>query len=124
MFRRLLILSLSIIVVLALIAPISQVNASSKDMKINWKGTGTIVNNVAIMTNPGDPTSIMPHFLITISVHGAPGQAELTVLGQGGTPNFDPPPGDDCDIIVDIVQNEMVMRFSDGSFLFSIHDTS
>ena len=121
MFKRLLILSLSLIVVLVLIAPISPVYAKRGRNHINWRGSGTIVNNVLIMPDPSVPEIIIPHFLITLSVHGRPGSAEGTVLGYGH-PVF-PSPSNDCVLYIAVDQNEMTMQFSDLSLLFSQHSS-
>jgi len=121
MFKRLLILSLSLIVVLALIAPISPVYAKRDKLKMNLKGSGTIVNNVLIMPDPNVPAVIIPHFLITLSVHGLPGSAEGTVLGYGHP--VDPDPYPDCVYYIEVDQNEMTLQFSDLSLLFSEHSS-
>ena len=117
MWKKLLILSLCISVLFVFSALISPVNAGSKN--VNWKVAGSIANYVGVVTS-FSPFTITPHYLISVSAKGPPGNAEITLMGVGVPAGPDPACNED-EVRINILQNEMVARFSDLSLLFAIH---
>jgi S-layer homology domain len=112
MWKKLLILSLCISVLFVFSAPISSVNAGGTDVEINWRVAGPIINEV--MTS-GDPPG---QTLIMLKAKGAPGPADLTVLGTARLAE----PGEEvpgCHLTIIFEQDEFVAVFSDLSMLFA-----
>lgn len=125
MWKKLLILSLSIAVLFVFSFPISSVNAGSKN--VNWEIAGSIANYVMVAPNAGqgDPTTI-PHYLISLSAKGSPGSAELTLMGWGLPVVVPPAPPVNCkvgEIEIRTIQGNMVARFGDLSLLFASINT-
>jgi len=127
MWKKILIPSLSIALLLVISAPISSVNAGGKWRKrnINWRIAGTIVQLIEVL-DPLDPTnSLGPHSLINLTARGRPGPAKITLLSRIGDPPgepFDCADGYDFPLYFD--KNDMVAVFFDQSLLFaSIDDT-
>jgi hypothetical protein len=113
MCKKLLILSLFIALLFALSAPITPAHAGSKSKKINWRVAGSIISTVSVKTDgvPSDQT------LIRAKAKGAPGRADLTILGIAGDLDFSGTKG--CDIYIPYEQNEFVAIFNDLSMLFA-----
>jgi hypothetical protein len=113
MWKKILILSLSIALLLFLSAPITPVDAGGKSKKINWRVAGSIINTVSVKTNgvPSDQT------LINLKARGAPGRADLTVLGIAGDLDFSGTEG--CDVYIPFLQDEFIAVFNDLSLLFA-----
>jgi len=103
-----------------IIAPVSLAHAEGKSIPVNWQVAGSIANYLLTMTAPPDPSSTIPHYLISLSAKGPPGPAEITLMGYGFPVD---PTGSGCDQLIIIFNNEMVARFSDLSLLFAVHDT-
>ena len=119
MWKKLLILSLFISVIFVFSAPISPVNAGSKN--VNWEVAGSIANYVMVLDTT--TSGLVPNFLISLSAKGSPGEAEITLMGVG-VPISDYNNNDPCDKLenilqVDFIQNDMVARFPDLSLLFA-----
>ena len=132
MWKKLLILSLSISVLFVFSAPISPVNAGGKwkkSKKINWQIAGTIVQSIEIF-NPqtGGPEGL--HSLINLSAQGSPGPAKITLLSRPSTiaptSPFSCPDGygDPGPFPVYFDKNEFVALFPDQSLLFASVDTN
>ena len=117
MWKKLLILSLSIALLLVISATISPVNAGSKN--VNWKVAGSIANYVMVLDL--NTNQLVPNYLISLSAKGPPGNAEITIMGVGVPVGPDPACNDETRI--NIIQNELVARFPDLSLLFATHDT-
>lgn len=114
MWKKLLILSLSIAVLFVFSAPISSVNAGGKwkkDKKINWRVAGSIINEVMTSGVPSGQT------LVNLKARGAPGNADLTVLGYAGIPGSIVVDG--CDLAIPFDGDEFVAVFNDLSMLFA-----
>ena len=129
MWKKILIPSLSIALLLVISVPISSVNAGGK-RNINWRIAGTIVQLIEV-TSPdpeGDPDygSVGPHSLINLTARGAPGSAKITLLSRTTeTPPPDPDPfpcaaGYAFPLYFD--KNDMVAIFFDQSLLFASID--
>jgi hypothetical protein len=113
MCKKIFIISLSIVVILFLSASISSVNAGGKPVKINWRVAGSMISEVV---TTGDPYSNQS--VINLKARGAPGSADLTILGAAGDPEFytnDP----NCYVYVPFIQDEFVAVFNDLSLLFA-----
>jgi hypothetical protein len=116
MWKKLLILSLSIAVLFVFSAPITPVDAGNKSIPINWRVAGSIINSVKTTGAVVDQT------LINLSALGSPGPAELTILGDWrfADPEADPPeevPG--CNLTLIFDHDEFVAVFPDLSLLFA-----
>jgi hypothetical protein len=131
MKKKLFILSLSIGVLFLLSVSISSVNAGEKSIPVNWQVAGSIANNVEISINVStDPCvpdmQTIPHYLISLSAHGSPGPAEITLMGWGMPVPY---PCNNCTCTMDCLklefqtmQSDMVARFPDQSLLFASYD--
>ena len=124
MWKKILITSLSIALLLVISAPMSSVNAENS-RNINWRIAGTIVQSIEVFS-PLDPTaSLGSHSLITLTARGAPGSAKITLLSRVTViPPLDPfpcadgyGPGDGPQLYFD--KNDMVAIFFDQSLLFA-----
>lgn len=119
MWKKLFILSLSIAVLFVFSAPISSVDAGSKN--VNWQVAGSIANYIMVV----DPstTQVNPNYLISLSAKGPPGAAEITLMGYGSVvANTDCGPGE---MQIQTAKGDMVARFRDLSLLFaSIDETN
>lgn len=135
MWKKILIPSLSIALLLVISVPISSVNAGGKWWKrnINWRIAGTIVQSIEVF-DPLDPdTSVGFYSLINLTARGAPGSAKITLLSRvTETPPPIPDPDPDPFLCADgyvgpvayFDKNDMVAIFPDQSLLFaSIDDT-
>lgn len=123
MKKKLFILSLSIAVIFLLSVSISPVNAGSEN--VNWKVAGSIANYVMVLDT--NTNQLIPHYLISLSAKGAPGVAELTLMGFGvpADPPSDPPKCSEGEIELKTIKGDMVARFPDLSLLFaSIDETN
>jgi hypothetical protein len=126
MWKKLLILSLSIAVLFVLSASISSVNAGDKSVPVNWQIAGSIANNVQVLINvspdPQNPNfQTIPHFLISLSAKGSPGAAEITLMGYGSVVA----PTGSCkvgELEIKTAYSDMVARFRDLSLLFASYD--
>jgi hypothetical protein len=128
MWKKILILSLSVALLLVISAPISSVYAKGSK-NINWRIAGTIVQLLDI-TIPAPGAEPAPHSLINLTARGAPGPARITLLSKSTGP-----PGvtgtsltceDEVNFthIADVVQNDFVAIFPDQSLLFASIDNS
>ena len=130
MWKKILIPSLSIALLLVISVPISSVNAGGKWWKrnINWRIAGTIVQLIEVASpNPeGAPHygEVGPHSLINLTARGAPGSAKITMLSR----STDIPPAEPFDCAVGYYyplyfdKNDMVAIFFDQSLLFASID--
>jgi hypothetical protein len=127
MWKKILIPSLSIALLLVISVPISSVNAGGKWWKrnVNWQIAGTIVQFIDITSPTVGPVG--PHSLINLTARGAPGSAKITLLSRLA---FTAPaeafscPGDVMPIAY-FDKNDMVAIFPDQSLLFaSIDETT
>jgi len=122
MWKKILIPSLSIALLLVISVPISSVNAGGK-RNINWRIAGTIVQLLDILSPEVGPVG--PHSLINLTARGAPGRAEITLLskptGPGATGTTLTCEGG-YERIADFVQNDFVAIFPDQSLLFATID--
>jgi hypothetical protein len=132
MWKKLLILSLSIAVLFVFSAPITPVDAGGKwgnwgKRKINWRIAGTIVQTIAVY-NPADPEDFIGnHSLINLSAQGAPGPAKITLLSKPtgpGTTGTSLTCEDGYFPIADFEENDFVALFPDQSLLFASIDKS
>ena len=128
MWKKILILSLSVAVLLFLAAPIPSVNAGSKSKNINWRIVGTIVQFIDIAKPiQVDPFSepIGPHSLIKLSAQGSPGPAEITLLSQsiGQSSSLDCISSNYFPVAY-FNKNDFVALFPDQSLLFASIDPS
>jgi hypothetical protein len=110
MWKKLLILSLSITLVFCIAPSMTPVDAGGRSIPINWRVAGSIVD----VKTTGDPVD---QNLIRLKAVGAPGHADLTVVGYAGDPVD--PPMEGCDIEIPFVQDEFVAVFTDLSMLFA-----
>ena len=119
MWKKVLILSLSVAAILIFSASFTSVAAGDKTIKINWKIAGTIVQLIEV-TSPMTGFSEGLHSLITLDAQGAPGPAKITLLGRSaftGNTDFSCPEG-----FVQIAyfdKNDFVALFPDQSLLFA-----
>jgi hypothetical protein len=127
MFKKLLILSLCVSVLIVISAPFSSVNAGGKKNKINWRIAGMIVQYIKIF-NPqtGDDEGL--HSLINLLAQGSPGPAKITLLSRTST-TAPPTPfpclegyGDPDTGPIYFDKNEFVALFPDQSLLFASVD--
>ena len=120
MKKKLFILSLSIAVLFLLSVSISSVTAGSKN--VNWQVAGSIANYVMVFDT--NTNQLIPHYLISLSAKGAPGVAELTLMGFGVPvdPPSDPPKCSEGEMEIRTVKGDMVARFRDLSLLFASVD--
>jgi len=126
MWKKLLILSLSIVMFLVITVP---VDAGDKSVNVNWQITGTIVQTIDVTSpNPSYPIQDpVPYSLINLTANGSPGPAKITLLSKT-TP--DPPENCvDCFECADgygypvyFDKNDMVAIFPDQSLLFASID--
>jgi hypothetical protein len=126
MWKKLLILSLSIAVLFVLSAPITPANAGGKIIKVNWKIAGTIVQLVDVESLLYGPL-LGPRSLINLSAEGSPGPAKITLLSVLEQPCSSAPPFQ-CESGYDIpgacfTKNDMVAIFPDQSLLFASIDS-
>jgi hypothetical protein len=129
MWKKILIPSLSIALLLVISVPISSVNAGGKWRKrnVNWRIAGTIVQFIDI-TSPTDGP-VGPHSLINLTAYGSPDSAKITLLSRlTGTDNPPMEPFDCAEGYSPIGyfdKNDMVAIFFDQSLLFaSIDETT
>lgn len=130
MWKKLLILSLSIVMLFVITAP---VDAGNKSVNVNWQITGTIVQTIDVTSpNPSYPIQDpVPYSLINLTADGSPGPAKITLLSKS---TIYPPPCDD-DVDIDCFEcadgygypvyfdkNDMVAIFPDQSLLFASID--
>jgi hypothetical protein len=99
MWKKLLILSLSVTVLLFLAAPISIVDAGGKSKKMNWRVAGPIVD----------------FNLVLLKAVGSPGRADLTIMGYDYGFVEDP----NCVTKVTVGGINFVAVFNDLSMLFA-----
>ena len=133
MWKKILIPSLSIALLLVISVPISSVNAGGKWWKrnINWRIAGTIVQLIEVASpNPeGAPHygEVGPHSLINLTAYGSPGSAKITLLSRstGSSSSFSCPNDEEYIPISYFDKNDMVAIFPDQSLLFaSIDETT
>jgi len=132
MWKKLLILSLSVAMLFAITGCSSDSNAiaQANSIDVDWEIAGTIVQQIAI-SDPEDGTLIGPHSLINLSAQGDPdgdpGPAEITLLsriaapGTTGTtltcePGYFP--------IGEFEENDFIALFPDQDFIFASIDTA
>jgi hypothetical protein len=123
MWKKLLILSLSIVMLLVITVP---VDAGDKSVNVNWQITGTIVQTIDVTSpNPPYPQDPVPYSLINLTANGSPGDAKITLLSET---SFSPPTGwsFDCLQLTEypdgpayFVKNDFVAIFPDQSLLFA-----
>jgi len=111
MWKKLLLLSLSISLLLVMSAPVTSVNAGGKTIPINWKVAGSIINQVMISGAPPGQTVVL------LKAQGAPGPADLTIIGYAGIPGSISVDG--CNFAIPFDGDESVAVFSDLSMLFA-----
>jgi hypothetical protein len=111
MCKKILIPLLSIALLLVISAPITPVNAGGKRLPINWQVAGSIINEVMTSGTPSGQT------LILLKAQGAPGPADLTILGYIGIPGSILVDG--CNFAIPFDGDEFVAVFSDLSMLFA-----
>ena len=122
MWKKILITSLSIALLLVISGPISSVNAESSRI-VNWRIAGTIVQLIDIIS-PATFESVGPHSLIKLTAYGSPGSAEITLLSRITLS----PPSDPFSCAAEffpiayIDKNDMVSIFPDQSLLFASID--
>jgi hypothetical protein len=131
MWKKILIPSLSIALLLVISAPMSSVNAENSRI-VNWRIAGTIVQSIEVF-NPLDPDISEGFYsLINLTARGAPGSAKITLLSRVTETPPPIPPDPDPFLCADgyvgpvayFDQNDMVAIFFDQSLLFaSIDDT-
>jgi hypothetical protein len=126
MWKKTLILSLSLAMLFVISAPISSVNAGDKSVPVNWQIAGSIANNVQVLinvsTDPQNPDfRTIPHFLISLSAKGSPGPAEITLMGYGSVV-FPPISCEEGELEIKTAYSDMVARFRDLSLLFASYD--
>ncbi len=114
--RKLMMLSLVILVVFFTTIPWTLADAEDESMKVNWQLAGTNVHFVDV----SDPfTQIArPSMLIDLSAKGSPGPAEIKMLGA----IVDSPPSPCMDgngLAFALAQDDMVAKFPDMSLLFA-----
>ena len=122
MWKKILIISLSIALLLVISFPISSVNAE-KSRIVNWRIAGTIVQLLDITSPVPGVGDVGPHALIKLTAHGSPGSAEITLLSRPTgsiTSSFSCAAGYDFPIYFD--KNDMVAIFPDQSLLFASID--
>jgi len=125
MWKKILIPSLSIALLLVISAPISSVNAK-RSKNINWRIAGTIVQTIEVFS-PQDQSSFGFHSLINLTAKGSPGRANITLLGRptaAGTTGTNLTCEDGYIPIADFEQNDFVAIFPDQSLLFASIDKS
>jgi len=127
MWKKILIPSLSIALLLVISVPISSVNAGGKWWKrnVNWQIAGTIVQFIDITSPTVGPVG--PHSLINLTAYGSPGSAKITLLSRstGSSSSFTCPNDEDYIPISYFDKNDMVAIFPDQSLLFaSIDETT
>lgn len=120
MWKKLLILSLFISVLLAFSAHFSPVNAEDgkKGIAINWQIAGTIVQQID--ARPIGTTSFDPHFLINLAAQGSPGPAKITLLSKSKDyEGSNLPCENDFYPIANFEVNDFIALFPDQSLLFA-----
>lgn len=126
MWKKFIILSLSIAVLMFLAAPITPVNAGGKwkkNKKINWQIAGTIVQLIEVISPVTGPEGF--HSLINLSAQGSPGPAKITLLSrtaETGSSNFNCAEG--FFPIAYFDKNDFVALFPDQSLLFASINTT
>jgi len=134
MWKKLLILSLSVAMLFAITGCSSDSNgiaiAQVNSIDVDWEIAGTIVQQIAI-SSPEDGTLIGPHSLINLSAQEDPdgdlGPAEITLLSKIAAPGTTGTTLT-CELgyfpIGEFEQNDFIALFPDQDFLFaSIDDT-
>jgi len=136
MWKKLLILSLSIAMLFAITVSITGCSSSGdaiaqvNSLDVDWQIAGTIVQQIAI-SDPADGTLIGPHSLINLSAQEDPvgdlGPADITLLSQIAAPGttgttLTCEPG--YFPIGEFEQNDFIALFPDQDFLFASIDTA
>ena len=111
MWKKILILSLSVAVFLFLMAPFTPADAGEKSKRMNWRVAGSIVD---FKTYTGAEDQI----LLLLKAVGPPGRADLTISGYTGDLIF--PPRDGCTFEVPLDGDSLVAVFDDLSMLFAV----
>ena len=128
MWKKILIPSLSIALLLVISAPISSVNAHGKwwKRKIDWQIAGTIVQTIEVFS-PETQLSVGFHSLVNLTARGRPGPAKITLLGKPtglGATGTSLTCEDGYFHIADFEANDFVAIFPDQSLLFASIDES
>ena len=122
MWKKILIPSLSIALLLVISFPISSVNAENSRI-VNWRIAGTIVQLIDI-TSPATFQSVGLHSLINLTAYGSPGSAKITLLSRlADSEPAEPFPcaaGYASPFYID--KNDFVAIFPDQSLLFASID--
>ena len=136
MWKKLLILSLSIAMLFAITVSITGCSSSGdaiaqvNSLDVDWQIAGTIVQQIAI-SDPADGTLIGPHSLINLSAQEDPvgdlGPADITLLSQIAAPGTTGTTLT-CELgyfpIGEFEQNDFIALFPDQDFLFASIDTA
>jgi hypothetical protein len=125
MWKKILIPSLSIALLLVISVPISSVNAGGK-RNINWRIAGTIVQSIEVFS-PQDQSFVGFHSLINLTAKGPPGRAKITLLSKPTGPGATGTSltcEDGYFHIADVEENDFVAIFPDQSLLFASIDKS
>ena len=136
MWKKLLILSLSIAMLFAITVSITGCSSDSSgiaiaqvnSLDVDWKIAGTIVQQIAI-SDPADGTLIGPHSLINLSAQEDPvgdlGPADITLLSQIAAPGTTGTTLT-CELgyfpIGEFEQNDFIALFPNQDFLFASID--
>jgi hypothetical protein len=130
MWKKLLILSLSVAMLFSIAgcSSDSNANAQANSIDVDWEIAGTIVQQIAI-SDPADGTLIGPHSLINLSAQGDPdgdpGPAEITLLSKIAVPGTTGTTLT-CELgyfpIGEFEQNDFIALFPDQDFLFASID--
>jgi len=130
MWKKLLILSLSIAMLFIITGCSSDSNAQDNSIDVDWQIAGTIVQQIAI-SDPEDGTLIGPHSLINLSAQGDPdgdpGAADITLLSKIAVPGTTGTTLT-CESgyfpIGEFEENDFIALFPDQDFLFASIDTA
>jgi len=136
MWKKLLILSLSIAMLFAITVSITGCSSSGdaiaqvNSLDVDWQIAGTIVQQIAI-SDPADGTLIGPHSLINLSAQEDPvgdlGPADITLLSQIALPGTTGTTLT-CELgyfpIGEFEQNDFIALFPNQDFLFASIDTA
>jgi len=126
MWKKILILSCSIAMLLVMSGHTSLVYAGDNGIEVNWQIAGTIVQSIEVTPIFAPPG---PHSLINLSAKGSPGAAKITLLSMT---SYVPPTGwvFDCSQLQEypdgpayFIKNDFVAIFPDQSLLFSSVDS-
>lgn len=127
MWKKILILSFSITMLLIITGPTSLVYAGDNSIEVNWQIAGTIVQSIEVTPIFGP---VGPHSLINLTAKGSPGTAKITLLSMT---SYVPPPGwaFDCSTLQEypegpayFIKNDFVAIFPDQSLLFASVDSN